>query len=137
MRLGRLDDADVLVSLLGDQPPGHIPPYLTAHLARGRGLVAAARDQGGDAESHLETAIDEFRALGYPYWLGVAQLDLAGWLAGESRIAEAAAPLDEASAALEALGAAPALERAQKLGRSIAADPALDPASRGLSTAER
>ncbi len=137
LQVGRLDDADVLVSLLGDQPPGHIPPYLTAHLARGRGLVAAARDQGGDAEAHLETSIDEFRALGYPYWLGVAQLDLAGWLAGESRIAEAAAPLDEASAALEALGAAPALERAQKLGRSIAADPALDPAGRGLSTAER
>ncbi|HEY5317555.1 MAG TPA: hypothetical protein VIJ20_06210 [Solirubrobacteraceae bacterium] len=58
--------------------------------------------------------------LGYPYWLARAQLDLAAWLIDRGRGEEAAPVLGEATAALEALGAAPALARAQALGVALA-----------------
>ncbi len=124
--LGRLTEAEMALSLLADQPPGHLPPYLAAQLVRGRGLVAAARGQAKDAERHLEAAIQDFEALGYPYWLAVAQLDLAGWLSEQGRAIEASALLDEATATFASLGAGPALARAQELGRSLAADAELD-----------
>lgn len=69
LALGRLDEGAALVALLAEQPPGHIPPYLAAHLARGRGLVAAVEGGHDAVETDLGAAIDGFRELGYPYWL--------------------------------------------------------------------
>jgi hypothetical protein len=64
--LGHLDAARELLALLAGQPPGHIPPYLRAQLARGRALVAAAAGEHDTVEADLSTAIDGFRSVGYP-----------------------------------------------------------------------
>jgi len=58
---------------------------------------------------------DGFRALGYPYWLARAQMDLAAWLIDSGRAAEAGPLLDAAIEVFGSLGAAPALARAEEL----------------------
>ena len=118
LELGRLDAARELLALLSEQPPGHVPPYLRAHLARGRALVAAAEGTHEHVELDLTSAIDEFGSLGslgYPYWLARVQTDLAAWLIGQDRSSYAAPLLGQATTVLESLGAAPALARAQAL----------------------
>ena len=119
LALNRIEDARRLMALLADRPTGHIPPYLGAQLARGRGLLHAAEGDHDDVERDLQMAIGTFEKLGYPYWLAVAQTDLAAWLIGESRASEAAPLLDEAADTLESLGATPALARVQELSRSL------------------
>jgi hypothetical protein len=115
LALGRHDDARALIALLADRPPGHIAPYLRAQLARGHALLAIAEDRHDTVEAQFATAIDGLRTLDYPYWLAVTQTDLAAWLVTRGRGDEATAPVGEASAAFQSLGAAPALSRAQTI----------------------
>lgn len=112
LSLGRLADADALLALVAERPPGQVPPYLRAQLSRGDGLLAAARGESAAAESHLGAAIDGFGSLGFPYWLATAQTDLADLLARDGRAGEAGALLDQARVVFRRLGAAPALKRA-------------------------
>jgi hypothetical protein len=121
LSLGRLDDADDLLSLLAERPPGQVPPYLRAQISRGYGLLAAARGEVAAAESHLGAAIDGFAALGFPYWLATAQTDLADVLVHDKRAKECATLLDEARAVFRRLGATPALQRAEAVLASQAA----------------
>ncbi len=121
LALKRLDDVQELLALLADAPPGRIPPYLRAELARGRGLLAASEGRHDEAEADLAGAVDALGTLGYPYHLAVAQSDLAGWLIGQGRGEEAAPLLEVAIATFESLKARPALERAVRL--SGAAEP--------------
>jgi tetratricopeptide (TPR) repeat protein len=118
LALGRLDEARGLIALLADRPPGHIPPYLRAQLARGRGLLAIAQERDDEVQPNLGEAIARLGELSYPYWLAVAQTDLADWMLSADRGDEAASLLDEAQATLESLRAAPALERARSLSGS-------------------
>jgi class 3 adenylate cyclase/predicted ATPase len=120
LELGRVERARELVTLLGDEPPGHVPPFLRFQLARGRALTDAAAGEHDEVEAGLMAAIDGFQSLGYPYWLAQVQLDLAGWLQGQGRDGESAPLLAEAIDALELLGAAPALSRARALRASLA-----------------
>ncbi len=120
VELGRVDSARELVALLADQPAGHVPPYLRAQLARGRALTNIAAGDHETVEADLSSAIDGLRALGYPYWLARTQIDLAAWLVEQHRDGEAAPLLADSTTALEALGAVPALERAQALQASPA-----------------
>ncbi len=115
IELGRADAARELLAQLSEQPPGHIPPYLRAHLARAHALLCITEGAPDGVEGALTTAIDGFRSLGYPYWLACTQTDLARWLVEQNMGAAAGRLLDEASATLEALGAAPALARAHEL----------------------
>ncbi|HTU77848.1 MAG TPA: adenylate/guanylate cyclase domain-containing protein [Solirubrobacteraceae bacterium] len=124
LELGRLDAAAQLLELLGEQPPGHIPPYLRAQLLRGGALTAAAEGELRAVERDLGRAIEGFRALRYPYWLARAQTDLAAWLIEQDRRGEAAPLLGEATATLESLGATPALARARELARGSSSQPA-------------
>jgi class 3 adenylate cyclase/tetratricopeptide (TPR) repeat protein len=117
LALARPEDARVLLALLAERPPGHIPPYLEAQLARGRALLAAAEGRHDTVEADLNS----FRALGYRYWLAVAQTDLVAWMAGQNGGSDARALLAEATATLESLGAAPALARARDLSRARSA----------------
>jgi hypothetical protein len=111
--LGRLADADHLLSLLAERPSGQVPPYLRAQLARGQGLLARAQGNAAAAEAQLGAAIEGFRSLGFPYWLATARTDLAEVLVDEKRVDEASPLLEEARAAFSRLGAAPALQRAE------------------------
>jgi tetratricopeptide (TPR) repeat protein len=113
--LGRLADAEELLSLLSELPPGQMPPYVRAQLSHSRGLVAAARGEAAAAESELRAAIDGFGSLGFPYWLASAQTELADLLVQDNRVSEARPLLDEARLAFGRLGAAPALERVEAI----------------------
>ncbi|MGO9882939.1 MAG: hypothetical protein ACLPV4_07970, partial [Solirubrobacteraceae bacterium] len=121
--LGRHDDAQKMLALLADQPPGNVSPFLGAQLVRGRALLEAARDCHDDVEPALAAAIDGFCKLSYPYWLAVAETELATWLIGQGRAAEADPLIVKATSTLRSLRAEPALLRAQQLhgvgGRSI------------------
>ncbi len=108
LALERVDDALSLLALLEAQP--RLPPYLDAHLARGRALLAAGDSADPDAaRSALAEALERFSELAYPYWSGRARADLARLLAGSGRQAEAGELLEEARSELRALGAQPAL----------------------------
>jgi hypothetical protein len=118
LTLGRLDVAHRLIALLADRPPGRIPPYLRAHLARGRALVHAAQSDHDSVENDLQEAIDAFATLAYPYWLAVARTDLAAWYLDRGRPDAVGPLLDEAITTLTALRAIPALARAQGIAQT-------------------
>jgi class 3 adenylate cyclase/tetratricopeptide (TPR) repeat protein len=124
LELDRIDNASRLLTLLEAQPPGHVPPYLRAELANLNGLLAAAEGRQEDVEAPLRDSIDQLRDLAYPYWLAVAQTDLAAWLIDRERGGEASALVDEAVAALRALGAKPTLGRAEAVAARLAGAPA-------------
>ena len=113
--LGRTGDAADLLSLLAERPPGHIPPYLRAHLDRGAGLLAAAAGDLATAETQLGLAIERLDSLAYPYWLAVAQTDLAAVLLDDRRPDEARSLLENSTRILKELRALPALGRAEGL----------------------
>jgi tetratricopeptide (TPR) repeat protein len=115
LQMGRLDEAAVLVGALDSAAPGAIPPFRRAQHLRGAANLAAARGEHDDVEAGLRAAIDAFAALDYVYWLAHTRIDLAAWLIDRDRALEAVPLLDEAAAALEPLGARPALERVRQL----------------------
>jgi class 3 adenylate cyclase/tetratricopeptide (TPR) repeat protein len=126
LALNRLEAARELIALLADRPPGHIPPLLNAQLMRGRALLAAAEARHDEVEDALSRVIARMRELEYPYWLAVAQADLAGWLITQDRAAEAEGLLEEAIATFLRLGAKPALARAQALMSQVARSRAVE-----------
>jgi tetratricopeptide (TPR) repeat protein len=115
LELGRLEEAHALIDELATLPPGHVPPYLRAELARARGRLAFVEGRHEDVEEAFGVAVDGFRTLAYPYHLALAQTDRAAWLIDRERGEEAGALLEEAQEALAALGAEPALARARDL----------------------
>jgi class 3 adenylate cyclase/tetratricopeptide (TPR) repeat protein len=112
---GRFDRLERFVGLLADEPPGYVAPYMRAHLARAKALLAAGTGEHATVEADFAAAIDRFETLRYPYWLARAQTDLAAWLMAQERGDEAAVLLDEAIVTFERLGAAPALAHAREL----------------------
>jgi class 3 adenylate cyclase/tetratricopeptide (TPR) repeat protein len=115
LETGALETADRLAELLATCPPGEIPPFLRAQVARAKALLAAARGEDEGVEENLTAAESRFQELGYPYWTARAQLDLAEWLARQDRLDESARLATEAAVAFETLGAAPMLARARAL----------------------
>jgi hypothetical protein len=108
----QIDEARTLLSIVFEAPPGHVPPYLRAQLARYRALtVVASEDDTSTVEADLRSAVEEFRKLGYLYWLARARADLAHWLRSQGRNAEAETLIGEAVKTLTELGAKPDLDR--------------------------
>jgi hypothetical protein len=70
---------------VADAPPEHVPAYLAAQRSRYAALVAIGTDESGTLEADLRSALDRFRALGYPYWLARSQADLGRWLESQDR----------------------------------------------------
>jgi tetratricopeptide (TPR) repeat protein len=124
LALTRLDAAEELIGMLGEQPRGLLPPLLRAELSRARARLGAARGEDGGVETGFQAAITGFQELGYPFELARAQTDLAAWLIERGRGSEATETLDAAAAALGELGAEPLLRRVRELqaARSEAGD---------------
>ena len=115
LAIGRHQDAHQILNLLADRPPGHVPPHLRAHLARGCALLNIAEGRHDTVQHDLQTAIDAFAKLAYPYWHAVTQTDLAAWHTDQNEADQAAPLLEQAIATLTLLRAAPALTRAHAL----------------------
>ena len=114
LRTGDYRRADEWLAQMASVPPGLLPPYLAAHLARLRGLQAEAREDREAASGALAQAVQDFTSLGYPYWIARSQLDEARILAqlGDP----SAAPLAAAAEAIFSdLGAGVWEEAARRL----------------------
>ena len=109
LAMGDLDEAERLVKLLEEQPPGEIPPFLQAQILRVRSLLAAAKGGSDGVETGLLAAATGFSELGYTYWTACAQLGLAEWLSREGRTDEAERLADETADSFERLGTQPML----------------------------
>jgi hypothetical protein len=119
LALGRTVEAAELLSLLADRPPGHVPPFLRAQLARGDGLLAAADGDRATAAAQIGLAADRLESLAYPYWLAQARTDLAGVLLDDGRPDEARSLLEDTTEVLGRLRAIPALGRAETMLASV------------------
>ena len=114
LRLARPAAARSLLSLVDEGLPEPArPPYLAAQLERLQALLEAAGDAPDElpVTAGLEAAAHAFRALSYPYWAAVCELELGGWLLARGDPERGESQLLGASATLERLGAAPALAR--------------------------
>ncbi len=123
LALGATASAARVLALVAERPPGMIPPYLTAHLARLGGLVRALAHRDETVERDLRAALEDFRALGYPYWVAIAETDLGDWLEGRGRIEEAGTLRRDATAALTALGTSAAQGRCSTASAHLPARP--------------
>jgi ATP/maltotriose-dependent transcriptional regulator MalT len=121
LTLGRLDQAEALVSRIEALRPGELVPFLRAQATRFRARLAAARDEHGAVEQGFKTAAATLREYGIPFWLAVTQLEHSEWLAGQGRRDEAEALVAEARETFARLEAAPWLERVAHLGVEVAA----------------
>ena len=102
--LGKRDQADELLTMVEQLPPGLRPPFLEAHTHRFRARMDS--DEAG-----FKTAAGSFREYGFPFWLAVTQLEHGEWLVAQGRAEEAESHLTEAREIFERLQARPWLER--------------------------
>ena len=109
-----LDKADELLDIVRAWRPGEITPYVRAQRQRFEARLSAIRGQ--DPTEGFQGAIRDFRDMAMPFWTSVASLELAEWLLGEGRDAEAAPLAVDARKAFEQLRATPWLERLDASG---------------------
>ena len=102
--LGKREQANELLTMVEQLPPGLRPPFLEAHTHRFR----ARMDSN---EAGFKTAAGSFREYGFPFWLAVTQLEHGEWLVAQGRTEEAESHLTEAREIFERLEARPWLER--------------------------
>ena len=113
--LGDLDAADRMLDIVRQARPGMVSPSLRGHAARLGARLSAMRGEHDSVEAGFTSAIAEFREVGALFELGAALLELAEWLSGRGRHAEAQHFAVEARSLFEQLGARPWLERVQPL----------------------
>jgi class 3 adenylate cyclase/tetratricopeptide (TPR) repeat protein len=109
LRLGEADEAERLLALVEQAPPGLRPPYLAALALRYRGRLAG---DAPAADRHFAAAVARFRTLGLPFDEAAVSLEYAEWLEHIGRPAEAEPLRLTARQTFERLGATPWLERA-------------------------
>jgi tetratricopeptide (TPR) repeat protein len=109
--LGRFDAAESILSIAAAIPPGRQSPYLDAQSRRMRARISSHQGDSGLVEPAYKSAIGMFRELETPFWLAVALLESAEWLADGGRIDDAKPLLDEARELFERLRAEPWLQR--------------------------
>src|SRR5262249_54967973 len=110
--LGERERALELLATVETLMPGLRPPYLEAQAHRFRGGL-------DDDESEVSAAEEIFRAYDIRFWLAVAQVEHAEWLAGRGGDAEAL--LTEARQTFADLQARPWLERTERVRAEAAA----------------
>jgi tetratricopeptide (TPR) repeat protein len=109
LEIDDLEQADELVRIVEEQPPGLRPPYLEAQGQRFRARML------GD-EERFKASAGGFREYGIPFWLAVTQLEHAEWLVASGRGREADSLLTEAQDTFERLRAVPWIERVAAVG---------------------
>jgi len=107
LALDDVDHATELLDMVDSLPVGHSPRYLRAQSARFRARLAARAGDRSAAQTSFESAIEMFRALGYPFSLGVVLLEQAEWLAAAGDGTPAGVLLAEAGDIFASLGARP------------------------------
>ena len=111
--LGKREQANELLTMVEQLPPGLRPPFLEAHTHRFR----ARMDSN---EAGFKTAAGSFREYGFPFWLAVTQLEHGEWLVAQGRTEEAESHLTEAREIFERLEARPWLERLDAVAPRVA-----------------
>jgi hypothetical protein len=115
LQLGDVDAADELLQRIAALPPGFVPPYLRAGCSRFGARLAAARENGDEAERLFVDAAQRLTELGYGYWLARTQLDHAQWLVTVDRQTEAAGLAARAADTFARLRAPLWLDRARAI----------------------
>jgi class 3 adenylate cyclase/tetratricopeptide (TPR) repeat protein len=109
---GALGDADRLIRLVAEAPPGKISPYLRAQLPRLQAELAVAAGDEVDVDVLLTSAAAALREFGAPFYVARAMLLHAEWLVSHG-LGDGAQPLlDEAQRIFTELRARPWLDRA-------------------------
>jgi tetratricopeptide (TPR) repeat protein len=115
--LGETGTLEHLVALVDAHPVGHVPPLLRAERQLVSALAAADADGAGatSAVAAVQAAVESLRAVGNPYQLAHALIDLAEVLAraGDDGVESA---LAEATTIAERLGCPPLAARAASVG---------------------
>jgi class 3 adenylate cyclase/tetratricopeptide (TPR) repeat protein len=111
---GELEVADDLLGEWQRMRPVDRTPFLEAHHARFEARLAAARGEADEVGPGFRRAVEGFRGLGTPFYLGQALLEQAEWLAEQGRGDEAEPLLAEAREIFGSLRATPWLERATR-----------------------
>jgi tetratricopeptide (TPR) repeat protein len=110
--LGDTDQVAELIALLDGHPVGHVPPLLRAERALARARLSA-RPGAPDADVQFEDAIAQLRAVGSPYHLAHALLDLVEHRRAVDGATDVAPLVDEAVGIAERLRAQPLLDRVE------------------------
>jgi class 3 adenylate cyclase/tetratricopeptide (TPR) repeat protein len=110
--LGKVEEAEKILSLAAAIPPGRQSPYLDAQSRRLRARISSLQGDTDLVEPAYKSAIGMFRELETPFWLAVALLESAEWLVRQGRD-DAKPLLDEAREGFERLRAAPWLDRVE------------------------
>jgi class 3 adenylate cyclase/tetratricopeptide (TPR) repeat protein len=112
--LGELDRVEELLASIETLPPGELTASLDAQVARFRARLDAARGHVEGVDGSFRRAQAIFREFGIAFYLGVAELEHAEWLASQGRGDEAEPLLAEAREIFERLEAKPWLDRAAR-----------------------
>ena len=105
--LGDTDRVESLLATADAFPWIQRRPFLDAQTARLGARLAAERQE--PADERFERATEAFRALAMPYWVGVTRLEQATCRLRAGAGDDVEAPLEEARAIFERLGAEPML----------------------------
>jgi class 3 adenylate cyclase/tetratricopeptide (TPR) repeat protein len=114
LALGDVAKTQELLGILDALRPGELTPWFRGIRAHYRGRLSAAVG-GADAGAHFQEAERVYEGLGTPFFLAVAQLEHAEWLASQGEAGDAAALQVAAREMFDRLGAVPWLERADRL----------------------
>jgi class 3 adenylate cyclase/tetratricopeptide (TPR) repeat protein len=120
LELRRHDDAEALIAIVADRPPGLIPPLIRSQASRFR-----ARLRSDDtADDLFEDAVRGLHRVGALYWEAAALTDHAESLARRSQDAKAQAVAAQAVKIASDLRATPLLARAQAVAGEVVRAPA-------------
>ena len=113
--IGDVAAVEALLERFEHVPPGHSTPSVRAHGARASARLAALRGESTGVDEGFTAAAGLFGELPAPYWFAVTMAEHGEWLATQGRVGEAEPLLAEAHEIFERLGAAPWLERTDRL----------------------
>jgi hypothetical protein len=121
IRLGDLDEAERLLALIAERPPGHVRPSVRAAAAHQRARLNAAHGRHDTCDVDFRYAERVFDELGYVYELADARHWYAAWLATQHLTAEAIHLATRAADTYARLRATPALTRTRGLLEELTA----------------